>query len=99
MKFWMKIHRFKDEKIVGFCDEDILGRKLNFNGIDVVINEKFYKGSLVSKKELINELEDATIINAFGKNSINLLIKLGFISKNNILYVEGVPHAQYAKIK
>ena len=99
MKFWMKIHRFKDEKIVGICDENLVGKKLMFNDIEIVINEKFYKGELVDSEKVKKEISDATIINAFGENSISLLKETGFISENNILYVEGVPHAQFAKIK
>jgi len=99
MKFWMKIHRFKDEKIVAICDETLLGKKLMLNDIEIIINEKFYKGELVDSKKVKGEISDATIINAFGKNSISLLKETGFISENNILYVEGVPHAQFTKIK
>ena len=64
----------------------------------IEINEKFYKGSLVEEKEIIKEIQDATIVNAFGKNSVKLLENEGFISPKNVLLVDNVPHAQYAKI-
>lgn len=99
MKFWMKIHKFKDEKIVAICDEALLDKKLMFDDIEIIINDKFYKGELVDGERVKKEINDATIINAFGENSISLLKETGFISENNILYVEGVPHAQFAKIK
>ena len=98
MKYWIKVHKIGKEVMVALCDENLLGKKLNLGKIRIEINKEFYGGKIADENEVKEILKDATIINAFGKNSIELLAKEEFISKKNILIVDGVPHAQYAKI-
>lgn len=98
MKFWVKVHRVGNEIMIAFCDEKLLEKTLNFGDVKIKISKEFYGESLIDDKALKEMLKNATIINAFGKNAIEILEKEGFISKTNILLVDGVPHAQYAKV-
>lgn len=41
-----------------------------------------------------NALEDAAIVNIVGKRSIAHALEHGFITEDNIIVIDGVPHAQ-----
>ena len=42
----------------------------------------------------LKELEKATIGNLVGKYIITYAIKAGFVQKDSVLWIDGVPHAQ-----
>ena len=43
-------------------------------------------------------LQQCTMANLSGKFVVELAIKEGYILEENVLYVEGVPHAQLLKL-
>ena len=90
----ISIRKIKNEVLITLCDEDIIGKKLNFNGVEVYINPKFYRGEKRNEKEIKELLKKATIINAIGKKSVDFCLKEGYIDKKGIIDIDGVPHAQ-----
>ena len=97
-KFWCKVFEFKDDKLVAICDKEILGKKLNFKGVKVEIRERFYKGELVNEEKALDIMKKSTIGNFFGEKIVDVALKNGFITKENIIFIEGIPHAQFVKI-
>jgi len=97
LMFWVKVHKLKYSTICAACDENILGKKLNFNGITIEIKERFYKGELVDEEKLKEILNSCNIGNLFGKETIEVAKKINIIDERNILYIDGVPHAQFIK--
>lgn len=84
--------------MVALADDDLLGKKFEENGVCLEINE-FYQGKKVEKKEeAIKKLKKAFVANIVGQNSVDIGIKAGIIKKENILYIEKIPHAQSVKI-
>ena len=90
----VSIKKIQKEVLITLCDEEILGKKLNFNGIEIYVNPKFYNGEKKDENEIKELLKKATIINAIGKKSVNLCLKEGYIDKSGIIYIDGIPHAQ-----
>jgi len=84
--------------IVVLCDRDLYGKE--FVEGDVVLNiNEFYKGEEVND---IDEktLEDAILINAIGKESIEILIKRSIINEEDlkeVRYVQGIPYVFIVK--
>ena len=103
MRFWVKVYKVYYrgflEKVVAICDEELLGKKFEEGKIQLYVDPKFYKGDLVDEKELEKILEDSTIINAVGKKSVEILIKMGLVDKRRVLYIKGIPHAQVIIIR
>ncbi len=97
MKFWCKVHRAKGEIILAICDENLLERKLKFGEVELIISKEFYGEKKIEEKEAVKMMKEATIINLFGEEIVKLAIKYGFISKENVMLIEGVPHAQAIK--
>lgn len=99
MRFWSRIFRTKYEVIVAICDENLIERNLKFKNFDLKISKKFYGEKLIDELEAIKIMEIATIGNLFGKNIVKLAEKHGFISKENIIFIQRIPHAQFVKIR
>ena len=53
----------------------------------------------MAEEKIITLLENAENVNIVGKESIKIGIKAGIIIKENIITIEGIPHAQYATIE
>ena len=96
--FWSKVFTTKEEIVVAICDEELLDKKVEFKGHMVRITKKFYGGERIDEKEAVELMEKATIGNLFGKRIIKLAEKHGFIGKENVIRVGGIPHAQFAKM-
>ena len=97
LKFWCKVFVTKYDFLVAICDEDILEKVIRKKP-KVVASKKFYGGKLVNGKIAVRLMEKATIGNLLGKNIVGLAIKNGFIVKDNVIIINGVPHAQFVKI-
>ena len=95
MKFCIKIHESFGFRILAICDENVLEKEFVFKDLKIKVSKKFYFEKFVEKEELIKILknEKFDIINAFGNNSVNLLLELNLIDEKNILIIENQKHA------
>ncbi len=98
-KYWCNIFSTKEEIVGAICDEELLGKELNFKSVKVVIGEKFYGGRLIDEEFAKKVLEKSTIGNLFGKRIVDIAQKNGFITDENIIVIDGTPHAQFVKLK
>ena len=94
----MKIYKQGDNLIVGACDKNLIGKKFKKGKFQIDVSKEFYNGKEVDTKTLQKYLEDATIANLVGKETVNCAIKLGLIDPECILKVKGVPHAQMIRM-
>jgi hypothetical protein len=91
---YLKIHERQNRKIIAVCDKDLIGKIFEEKDLQLKVSENFYKGSILPEKEIIAILKDAININLVGKKTIKLALKNNIISKENIIKIKGVPHAQ-----
>lgn len=89
----VKIHKGEHD-VAAICDKDLLGKTLSEGEIEVNVSEHFYGGEEKSEAEVKEIMKECDNLNILGKESVELTIKLGVIEKENVIYVEGVPHAQ-----
>lgn len=80
------------------ADDDLLGKTLKEGKISFKVNERFYKDKKVTKKELKGLLEQADNINLVGEESVSVALEEGYIKKEDIIRISGVPHAQIFKV-
>lgn len=99
--YWTKVFSTKTEIIVALCDEEILDKVIEFKKTNakIKISKYFYGEHLVDENIVLKLMNRATIGNLFGKNIINFAEKHGFISKENIINIDGIPHAQFVKLE
>lgn len=91
---YVKVHRRGNEVLVAACDACILGKHLKDASFSVHLSPDFYKGELVSDEVFLLHMQSATIANLFGKHTVKLAIKAGFVDGENVLSIAGIPHAQ-----
>ena len=80
--------------IISICDSDLIGKKFEQGKKQLNITERFYKGEIKTEDEITEILKNASNINIVGKKSISLALKLKMIGKENIIKIQGIPHAQ-----
>lgn len=89
----VKLHESGGKRILCLCDKNLLGKKLEEGNASLHINKSFYDGEKIGEDiEIL--IKSANIINAVGKESIQLLLGKKVISKEGIKKIKGIPHAQ-----
>lgn len=95
---YVKIHTSGYDKgsgaVIAVCDEDLIGKTLKTEKIELKVSEQFYKGDTKTEDEVITILKEARNINLLGKKAVAAGIKAGIIEKEKVLLIQGVPHAQ-----
>ena len=94
--FWCKTHSVKGQFIVAICDKELLGKKIG-KELKVSVSEMFYGGDLIDDKKTSELMRRSTICNILGKKIIKLAIEKKFITKENIIFIGDIPHAQFVR--
>lgn len=95
--FWSKVYPTKHDLVVAICDEELLDKQIG-KKIKIKISKEFYGGKLIDDNIALKLMEKASIGNLIGKKIVELAEKNGFIIKENIIVIDGIPHAQFVKI-
>jgi len=98
MRIYVKVYRVQGEILLAACDEELIGKTFREGELKLEVKERFYKGELRDVKDLEKLLEEATIANLVGERCVGKAIELGYVDKNRVLHIQGVPHAQMAKM-
>ena len=102
--FWAKTFSTKQDFVIAVCDENILEKELNFKyhvkkePVKVKLSKNFYGGMLIDENIVLKLLQKANIGNLMGERIIDLAEKNGFIIRENVILIDGIPHAQFIKI-
>ena len=94
MPIRMKVYHQGKETLVAAADEDLLGKTFREGKFKIEVG-KFYEGDRVTEEELLSHLNLATIGNFVGKETIEAAKHGGYVSDEGVLWIGGVPHAQY----
>lgn len=90
----VSIHKSSGRIIVAVCDSELLGKTFSKGDLQLDLASDFYKGEEKTPEETLQIMKAAHMLNLVGEKTINLAIANGFISKEHVLYVEKIPHAQ-----
>lgn len=96
--FWSKVFNAKYDLVVAICDEELIDKKIDTKKFEIKVSKNFYGEKTVDEKIAVKLMEKATIGNLIGKDIVALAKKNGFITKENIISINGVPHAQFVKL-
>ncbi len=96
--FWGKVFYTKFEIVVAICDENLIEKEIVTKDLKVKISKHFYGGQLIDENQAIKLMEKATIGNLIGEEIVSLAEKNGFIHRENIILINGIPHAQFIKL-
>ena len=90
--------KYYKESILVACDSGLIGKTFREGKLKLEISEKFYSGDKGTYKDLVKSLRTATIANLVGEKVIDCAIKNGFIKKENVINIQGIPYAQMMKM-
>ncbi|MHC1585965.1 MAG: DUF424 domain-containing protein [Candidatus Hecatellaceae archaeon] len=99
-RFYVKVTRVRGEVVVAVCDEELLGKKFvdEKRGLKLEVNERFYKGDLLSLEDSLKLIRGASIANLVGSRIVGEALTAGLIHSRAIIKIAGVPHAQIVKM-
>lgn len=93
MKVYLKIHKAGDREVVAVCDENLVGKCFKEKNLRLEVYERFYKGKIVSKEKVIGIIKEAYTVNLVGEEAVSLGLKASIVFKENIIKIDGIPHA------
>ena len=98
--FWGRFFLAKRDVVLAMCDDDLLDRKIGDGKLQIKVSKQFYGEKLIeSEADAVKYLGKCSIGNIVGKRIVALAEKNGFITKENVISIGGVPHAQFVKLK
>ena len=94
----IKIYRQGKDLLIGACDEKLIGKKFEEGKFQINVTKEFYDGQRISPDVLKKFLEEATIANLVGEETIKSAIEAGLIDEDCVIRIKGIPHAQMVKM-
>jgi hypothetical protein len=73
------------------CDEDIIGKVIKNGNVQINISRSYYGQRLVDKSEAQTLLQNSSVLNLVGKNTIHMSIDLKIGSQQGVKTIDGVP--------
>lgn len=95
----VKHHSKNGRDIVAVCDKELIDKKFEENGKQLDLTSEFYKGEEKDETEIGDIIRNADIINLVGKRAVDLGLAEEVISKENVITIKGIPHAQAVLIQ
>ena len=91
MQFSVKISEYQKNAMLNICDAELLGKKIIQDELNMHISESYYGEKFVEKEEAKTLLQNSSIINMVGKETISLSLELGIGSENAVKVISDVP--------
>ncbi|MFH0714221.1 MAG: DUF424 family protein [Candidatus Diapherotrites archaeon] len=85
-------------QVLACCDKELAGRILKEGELEFSVSEKFYKDVEVSREQLKEMLQESGNANLVGEKAVQIALELGIIGKNNVKYIQGIPHTIILKL-
>ncbi len=96
--FWGKTFQTNYDLVVSLCDEKLIDKTIDKKNLKLKVSRDFYGGNLIDETTAVKIMKKATIGNLIGKDIVKLAAENGFISRENIILIDDIPHAQFVKI-
>ncbi|MDE1862915.1 MAG: DUF424 domain-containing protein [Thaumarchaeota archaeon] len=91
MAFAVRIVNYQRNRMLNICDSHLIGRTLIQDDLTMNITESYFAERIVDEKEAGQLLQNSSIINMVGEETISLSVKLGIGSAKGVKKIEGVP--------
>ena len=95
---YCKLVEKQNSRVLACCDKELLGQTLTQGKIHFEVRESFYKGQAVSEEKFRGLLKQASNINLVGEKCVGLALKEGYLNQNDIIKIQGIPHALIFKL-
>ena len=86
------------EIVLAAADSELINRDIREGKLHLSVSPAFYGDTNVSDATFLSSMGLCTIANLVGKHVVDLAVRNDFVDRENIIYIDRVPHAQFAKI-
>jgi hypothetical protein len=97
-EMYLKSHQHGAHTLIAVCDCDILGKKFTEGRLKIEVTADFFGGEKASYSEVAAALAKATMANFVGCKTVENAISLGYVERECILSIDGVPYAQMVRM-
>lgn len=91
MRFFIRTSNYQNSKMLNICDEDLLGKTLQKDNLQMNISKSYYGQRLVEKEEAETLMKKSSILNMVGKETIEMSINLKIGSRQGVKIIDNVP--------
>lgn len=91
MRFFVRTSNYQNSRMLNICDEDLLGRVIKKNKLQINISKSYYGQRLVDEDEARKLMKDSSIINMVGTQTIEMSIELEIGSRQGVKVIDEVP--------
>lgn len=77
--------------MLNICDEDLLGKVIKKDKLQINISKSYYGQQLVEKEEAENLMKNSSILNLVGKQTIEMSIELNIGTRQGVKVIDDVP--------
>ena len=91
MQFSARTSPYQANAMLNICDADLLGREIVEGDLSMHISRNCYGQKLVGREEAKSMLQNSSIINMVGKETISLSLELGIGSEDGVKTISDVP--------
>ncbi len=95
-EFWVKLHPAGRDIILAVCDMELIEKSFEEGELRITVYRQFYGGAAVSEEGLEEHMRRATTMNLVGERCVRKAVELGWVDSENIIRIQGIPHAQAA---
>ena len=96
--FWCRVFQTRYQIVVALCDEKLLDKVIDKKERKIKISKHFYGGKLIDEERAVKVMREGSLGNLIGEKIVEIAERNGFISKENVILIDGIPHAQFVKI-
>ncbi|MBD3155309.1 MAG: DUF424 family protein [Candidatus Aenigmarchaeota archaeon] len=96
--FCYKVHGLpgKKDRILAICDRELIGKVIRKEPL-FEVGKEFYGKEICDEEEILEKMKSCTIVNVVGKKIITLCVEKKLITKENVILIGEIPHAQFIK--
>lgn len=94
----IKIYKRGKDVLIAACDEKLIGKTFEEGKFQIEVRKDFYDGERVTPEILKEFLENSTIANLVGDETIKCAIEMGLIDPDCVIKIKGIPHAQMVRM-
>lgn len=96
MRVYVKVMEVNEggvlRRVVGMCDENLLGRTFREEDLVLEVNEEFFGGDLLELDEALYIAETSENVTAVGEVIVGKLVEAGLAHPQAVLRIAGVPY-------
>lgn len=91
MQFSAKITDYQKNTMLNICDAELLGKNITEGELNMHISESYYGEKFIDREEAKTLLQNSSIINMVGKETVSLSLELRIGSENGVKIISDIP--------